>query len=81
MGYLFNHTLHGHQSRTLQTVKRSLVYFEFRSAVLDIYWISLAGSEDLYMHFAEDILYNSLFFGIFTNKIYLGAVKCIPRSS
>lgn len=38
-----------------QTAKRVVDYIEFRSAVLDSYWIPLAGSEDLYLHFATDI--------------------------
>jgi hypothetical protein len=38
-----------------QTAKRVVGYFDFRGAVLDSYWIPLAGSDDLFLHFACDI--------------------------
>lgn len=38
-----------------QTAKRVVGYFDFRGAVLDSYWIPLAGSDELYLHFAADI--------------------------
>lgn len=43
------------QSLAEQNAKRVVAYFDFRGAVLDSYWIPLAGSEDLYLHFAADI--------------------------
>lgn len=38
-----------------QTAKRVVAYFDFAGAVLDSYWIPLAGNDDLYLHFAADI--------------------------
>lgn len=38
-----------------QTAKRVVGYFDFAGAVLDSYWIPLAGSDELYLHFAADI--------------------------
>lgn len=43
------------QALAEQTAKRLVGYFEPSGAVLDAYWIPLAGSEDLYLHFAQDI--------------------------
>jgi hypothetical protein len=43
------------QALAEQTAKRVVAYFDFRGAVLDSYWIPLAGSEELYLHFAPDI--------------------------
>jgi hypothetical protein len=43
------------QALSEQTAKRVVAYTDFREAVLDSYWIPLAGSEDLYLHFAADI--------------------------
>ncbi len=48
-GCLANHAL------AEQTAKRVVSYIDFRAAVLDSYWIPLAGSDDLYLHFAADI--------------------------
>lgn len=38
-----------------QTAKRVVDYFDFAGAVLDSYWIPLAGSDELYLHFGIDI--------------------------
>lgn len=38
-----------------QTAKRVVGYVEPAKAVFDSYWIPLAGSEDLYLHFFTDI--------------------------
>lgn len=43
------------QALAEQTAKRVVGYFEAQGAVLDSYWIPLAGSEELYLHFAQDI--------------------------
>lgn len=43
------------QALAEQTAKRVVAYFDFAGAVLDSYWIPLAGSSDLYLHFAADI--------------------------
>ena len=43
------------QALAAQTAKRMVGYFDFRGAVLDSYWIPLAGSEELFLHFAADI--------------------------
>ena len=43
------------QALSDQSAKRVVEYVEFREAVLDSYWIPLAGSEDLYLHFSADI--------------------------
>lgn len=43
------------QALAEQTAKRLVGYFEPREAVLDAYWVPLAGSDDLYLHFAHDI--------------------------
>lgn len=43
------------QALAERTAKRVVAYFDFRGAVLDSYWIPLAGSDDLYLHFAPDI--------------------------
>jgi hypothetical protein len=38
-----------------QTGVREVAYIEYLGQVVDGYWIPLAGSEDLYVHFAIDI--------------------------
>lgn len=38
-----------------QTAKRMVAYFDVAKAVLDSYWVPLAGAEDLYIHYAADI--------------------------
>ena len=38
-----------------QTATRLVAYFDFAGAVLDTYWIPLAGSDELYIHYAADI--------------------------
>lgn len=38
-----------------RTAKRVVGYTEFQGAVLDSYWIPLAESDDLFLHFAADI--------------------------
>jgi hypothetical protein len=38
-----------------QTGIREVGYYDFLGQVLDSYWIPLAGSEDLYVHFGIDI--------------------------
>lgn len=38
-----------------QTATRLVAYFDFAGAVLDSYWIPLAGSDELFVHFAADI--------------------------
>ena len=38
-----------------QTAKRVVGYVEPAKAVFDSYWIPLAGSEDIYLHFFTDI--------------------------
>ncbi|MBU5635471.1 hypothetical protein KOM00_01835 [Geomonas sp. Red69] len=38
-----------------KTGVRDTAWYDFRSAVLDSYWIPLAGAEDFYVHFANDI--------------------------
>lgn len=38
-----------------QTGVREVAYYDFLGQVVDCYWIPLAGSEDLYVHFAIDI--------------------------
>lgn len=43
------------QALAEQTAKRAVGYTEFQGAVLDSYWIPLADSEDLFLHFAADI--------------------------
>ncbi len=43
------------QALTEQSAKRLVAYFDFRGAVLDTYWIPLAGSDDLFLHFSPDI--------------------------
>ncbi len=43
------------QALTEQTAKRVVAYFDFRDAVLDTYWIPLAGSDNLFLHFSPDI--------------------------
>ncbi len=43
------------QALSQQTAKRLVAYFDFRNAVLDTYWIPLAGSNDLFLHFSPDI--------------------------
>ena len=43
------------QALAEQTAKRVVGYFDFAGAILDSYWIPLAGSSDLYLHFAADI--------------------------
>lgn len=43
------------QALAEQTAKRLVAYFDFREAVLDTYWIPLAGSDDLFLHFSPDI--------------------------
>lgn len=43
------------QALSEQSAKRVVDYFEFREAVLDSYWIPLAGSDELFLHFAADI--------------------------
>lgn len=43
------------QALNEQNAKRVVGYFDFRKAVLDSYWIPLAGSSELYLHFAADI--------------------------
>lgn len=43
------------QALAEQTAKRVVGYFDFANAVLDSYWIPLAGSKELYLHFAADI--------------------------
>lgn len=43
------------QALTEQTARRAVGYAEFSGTVLDSYWIPLAGSENLYLHFAQDI--------------------------
>ncbi|BCS55400.1 hypothetical protein [Geobacter sp. SVR] len=43
------------QALNEQTAKRVVGYFDFVGAVLDSYWIPLAGSDELYLHFAADI--------------------------
>lgn len=34
---------------------RDTAWYDFLSAVLDAYWIPLAGAEDFYVHFSNDI--------------------------
>ena len=48
-GCLANHALRE------QTAKRVVGYVEPAGAVFDTYWIPLAGSEDIYLHFFTDI--------------------------
>ena len=48
-GCLANHALRE------KTAKRAVGYVEAAGAVFDTYWIPLAGSEDLYLHFFTDI--------------------------
>ncbi|HEX5773965.1 MAG TPA: hypothetical protein VFY07_06540 [Geomobilimonas sp.] len=43
------------QALAEQTAKRVVGWFDFAGAVLDSYWIPLAGSSDLFLHFAADI--------------------------
>ncbi len=43
------------QALAEQTAKRVVAFVDFRGAVLDSYWIPLAGSDDLFLHFASDI--------------------------
>jgi hypothetical protein len=43
------------QALTEQTAKRVVAYSDFTGSVMDSYWIPLAGSSDLYLHFAADI--------------------------
>ena len=38
-----------------QTATRLVAYFDFAEAVLDTYWIPLAGSEEFFVHYAADI--------------------------
>lgn len=38
-----------------RSAKRVVAYTDFRDAVLDSYWIPLAGSDDLFLHFSTDI--------------------------
>jgi hypothetical protein len=38
-----------------QTATRLVAYFDFAGAVLDSYWIPLAGSDELFVHYAADI--------------------------
>lgn len=38
-----------------QTATRLVGYFEFAGSVLDSYWIPLAGSDELYVHYGADI--------------------------
>lgn len=38
-----------------QTATRVVAYFDFTGAVLDSYWIPLAGSQDLFVHYGADI--------------------------
>ena len=40
---------------TEQAAKRVVAYTDFRGAVLDSYWVPLAGNEDLFLHFSADI--------------------------
>jgi len=50
-----------HASCKLNTVlrekrsERNVEYIDFLGQVVDTYWIPLAGEEDLYIHFANDI--------------------------
>jgi hypothetical protein len=48
-GCLANKALDG------QTPMRTVAYVEAYGAVLDSYWIPLAGEQDLYLHFSADI--------------------------
>jgi len=43
------------QALTEQTAKRVVAYSDFTGSVMDSYWIPLAGSSDLFLHFAADI--------------------------
>lgn len=43
------------QALSENTAKRVVAYIDFRKAVLDTYWIPLAGSSDLFLHFSPDI--------------------------
>lgn len=38
-----------------QTAARLVAYFDFTGTVLDSYWIPLAGSDELYVHYGADI--------------------------
>lgn len=38
-----------------KTTTRVVAYFDFLGSVLDSYWIPLAGSDELYVHYGADI--------------------------
>lgn len=38
-----------------QTATRVVAYFDFTGSVLDSYWVPLAGSQDLFVHYGADI--------------------------